>query len=215
MEYNINKIQDGLLAFRNLSREQLKKNNKVFRERYGKEAYYFNMDNLEFVTYGKEVEADILSENFKQYFEEKFDNEYALKVDNFKPFINENFQYRLLNEKDAELVSEFKKQFNETELEYGSVSIEDPVVMGAFDQDKLIAVASMWEWENDLDDIGLIVDTSYRRQGLGKSVVSKIVEAVINDKICIYRADYDNPGSVKIAEALGFERITKIHRYKR
>lgn len=215
MEFNIKKIQDGLLAFRGLSREQLLKDGKKLKENYKNEALWFKMEDLEFVLYSPDLEEETKKEDFMSNFEEEHDNEYVLSVDKFRPFVNEKYQYRLLREEDTELVAEFKKQFNEIELEYGAVSIEDPVVMGAFDGEKLIAVASMWEWDNDLDDIGLIVDTTYRKQGLGKSVVTKIIQEVMDHKICIYRADYDNPGSVKIAEALGFEHLSKIHRYKR
>ncbi len=214
MEMDIKSIQDGLLAFRNLDRDSLKKNNKILRESYGKEAYYFKMDGLEFVTYGKDISEHILSDDFEKYFEEQFDNEYVLDIRNYKPYINPSFSYRLLTEDDSEMLVEFKKEFSEEDLDHGAVSIEDPVVVGAFDGEKLVAVSSMWEWENDLDDIGLIVSNKYRKRGLGKSVVSVIINEVRNKKICIYRADYDNPGSVKIAEALGFKRITRIYRYK-
>jgi|GEM_PF-2689631 len=248
MEMDIKSIQDGLLAFRNLDRDLLKKNNKILRESYGKEAYYFKMDGLEFVTYGKETSEHILSDDFEKYFEEQFDNEFVLDIRNYKPYINPSFSYRLLTEGDSELLVEFKKEFSESDLDHGAVSIEDPVVVGAFDGEKLVAVSSMWEWENDLDhgavsiedpvvvgafdgeklvavssmwewendldDIGLIVSNKYRKRGLGKSVVSVIINEVRSKKICIYRADYDNPGSVRIAEALGFKRITRIYRYK-
>jgi RimJ/RimL family protein N-acetyltransferase len=214
MKFNIDKIQDGLLQFRGLSREALKENNRIFRERYGKEAYYFKMDGLDFITYGKGTEDHVNAEDFQNYFETEFDNEFALELEKYKPYLNEKFTYRLLHENDATLVDEFKKQFSAKDLDMGQVSIEDPVVAGVFDGEKLIAVSSLWYWENDLADIGLIVDTNYRKQGVGRSVVTYIINAVKNEKIMIYRADYDNPGSVRIAESLGFTRVTKVYRYK-
>ncbi len=214
MNYNKEKIQDGLLAFRSLNRKSLKANNKIFRERYAKEAYYFVMSDLEFITYGKGTEEHVFSEDYKQYFESEHDNEFALQKENFKPYKNEMYQYRVLTEKDAELVENFKGLFSKTDLDMGQVSIEDPVVVGVFDSNKLIAVSSLWYWENDLADIGLIVDTNYRKQGIGLSVVTFVIEQVIDQKVMIYRADYDNPGSVKIAKKLGFEQILKIYRYK-
>lgn len=214
MEFNLRLVQDGLLAFRGLSREKIRENNKIFRERYSKEAYYFIMDGIEFITYGKGTEDHVHSKNFENYFEEEFDGEYTLRKEKFESFINTDFQYRVLNESDAGIVNNFKKTFSEKELDMGQVSIDDPVIVGVFDNEKLIAVSSLWYWENDLADIGLIVSSNYRKQGVGKSVVSFIIEQVIDSKIMIYRADYDNPGSVKIAKALGFEQITKIRRYK-
>ena len=216
MEFNINSIQDGLMAFRNITRELLlKSNNRILREKYGSEAYYFKMENLEFITYGVSVKEKVFSNNFKDNFEIKFDNEYALPLKSYNRSVNEKYEYRILTLNDSKLLSEFKQQFNKDELEAGEVSIEDPLVIGAFDGEKLIGVSSTWEWENDLVDIGLIVDLNYRGQGIGTSVVSVLIDNVINNKICIYRADYENVGSIKIAEKLGFERITKIHRFKK
>jgi len=216
MEFKVKRIQDGLMAFRNISRDSLlETNNRVLRDKYGSEAYYFIMENLEFITYGKSVKEKVFSDDFKDNFELLFDNEYALRLKSYNRYVNEKYEYRVLTTTDSELLTEFKLQFNKDELEAGAVSIEDPLVIGAFDGTKLIGVSSTWEWENDLVDIGLIVDLNYRTHGIGTSVVSVLIDNVVNNKICIYRADYENVGSIRIAEKLGFERITKIHRLKK
>ncbi len=216
MEFNIKSIQDGLMAFRNITRELLHKNNNmILRDKYGSEAYYFKMENLEFITYGASVKEKMLSNSLNDNFEKKYDNEFALQLKSYKRIVNEKYNYRILTVNDSKLLTEFKLQFSKDELESGAVSIEDPFAIGAFDGAKLIGVSSTWEWENNLVDIGLIIATDYRGQGIGTSVVSVLIDNVINNKICVYRADYENVGSIKIAEKLGFERITKIHRLKK
>jgi len=212
---NLERIRRGLLKFRSI-KLNVEKNGVyyIMRELFDNEAYFFNMEGIKFMTYAKEIEDKVMNVNFTQYFEDKCDYEFALNKDNYKPYINDNLTYRVLDNSDKVIVDRMKKECTKSDLDHGQVSIEDPVVMGAFIGGKLVGIASFWEWEEDLNDIGVLVHPNYRGIGVGISTVSRLIDEAPKSKICIYRADYDNPGSVRIAEKLGFEVVTEIYRYK-
>ncbi len=215
MKYSKDLVIKGLLDFRKILLDD--KHNDIYyilRENYKSEAYYFKMDGLEFITYGTNVQSLVKSDNFINHFEEEYDNEFSLDKENYTPYTNPDYEYRLLDSNDSILMDNFKAKCSDNDKDQGQVTLDDPIVIGAFDKEELIAVASIWEWAYDLNDIGVLVDPNYRRKKLGISVVSKLINEVINDKICIYRADYENIGSVKIANKLGFTPVTKIHRLK-
>ncbi|XMB67725.1 GNAT family N-acetyltransferase [Mycoplasmatota bacterium zrk1] len=215
MKFNLDKVQNGLLDFRRIRLiDEVNGIYYILRENYSKEAYYFKMDGLEFITYGKEVEDIVKGENFDDNFEEKCDYEFALDKSNFRPVINDNYKYRLLDKSDSLMVSDFKDKCTKGDLDQGQVSIDDPLVMGTFKNDNLIGIASFWEWKNDLNDIGVLIDSNYRGMNVGPSLVSRLIKEVINDKICIYRADYENIGSIRVAEKIGFRVVSKIHRLR-
>lgn len=212
MIINEEQVVEGLLAFRGCTYNQLQKSKFVLKENYGKEAYWFKYPTVELLAYGKEVEWIINLPNFSDFFELKFDYEFYLNPIEYKPTINGDFQYRILTEEDEKLVKNFEGDQAIEDLEMGQVDIEDFLVVGAFAGDKLVAVSSLWEWTNNVVDIGLIVDKTYRGKGLGKSITSFIINQVIDKRICIYRADYENPNSIKIAKSLGFRQVSWCYR---
>lgn len=188
----------------------------LYKEGYPKdEAYLWCYPSGCLLTYGDGLNHLDGSEPNMKAFESLCDHEFALDLRDFKPYVNEDYSYRILSKKDDALMDEFLSQCSEEDKSVGQVSIEDDKVMGAFDDEKLVAVASTWDLKEQLSDIGVLVHPTYKKCGLGTSVVSKLIDEIKETRLPIYRADYDNPASEKIALKLGFSVITTVHRYKK
>jgi RimJ/RimL family protein N-acetyltransferase len=111
---------------------------------------------------------------------------------------------RALTTADAEGLEALKATCTEDEVNEGEVSIDDEIRFGCFDGTRLVAVATGFRLTGFMD-IGVLTDPAYRRQGLGKAVVSALcawcIEAPI---IAQYRCLVANRGSHAISESLGF-----------
>jgi predicted GNAT family acetyltransferase len=107
---------------------------------------------------------------------------------------------------DKEVFSKFESQCSEEELDGAYVSLKHWRVYGAFDEDRLIGVTSMYLWDDTkLADLGVIVDIQYRERGIATRLVQAICLSVI-DKGYVpqYRCQIDNKSSIALAEAVGF-----------
>ncbi len=116
---------------------------------------------------------------------------------------------RKLTEKDRYQFEEFQKACPSKDKQQGMVSLADPVVYGCFIGEKLVSVASLWNWGNKLSDIGILTHPNYRKQGYGGSVCAKLISET--DKLFVWRCDSKNENSSKLASSLGFEKSGMIY----
>lgn len=211
---NIKQIEKGLRLFHNFP--IVDDMTWLYRENYPKdEAYLWCFPSSSVLTFGEDLKHLENNELNMTDFETSCDHEFALDPIDFVPYANTDFTYRLLVKDDASFMDEFLSLCPEEDKAVGQVSIEDDKVMGAFHENILVAVASTWDLKEQLSDIGVLVHPKYKKQRLGLSVVSKLIEEIMETRIPIYRADYDNPASEKIALRLGFSVFTTVYRHKK
>ncbi len=118
---------------------------------------------------------------------------------------------RTLASDDAEALAALQATCTSDEVEESEIGIDDEIGFGCFDGPRLVAVATGFRLTGFMD-IGVLTDPAYRRQGLGKVVVSALcawcIEAPI---IAQYRCLTTNAGSYAIAESLGFSLTFSQH----
>lgn len=98
---------------------------------------------------------------------------------------------------------------------------------GAFDLDELddrmvaltdssgniVALASCYPWETapSFEDIGVIVTASARGRGAGRAVVRLLLDSLHDDgQLGLYRCNWSNPTSRRLALGLGFQQVTDL-----
>ena len=109
---------------------------------------------------------------------------------------------RKLTVEDKELFEEFHNSCSNQDKEEGMVSLDDPVVYGCIVDNKIVSVTSLWHWGDRLSDIGILSHPEYRHRGYAKSVCQTMMSDI--DRLFIWRCDYDNAGSNKLALSIGF-----------
>lgn len=116
---------------------------------------------------------------------------------------------RKLTNNDHYRFSEFHKACPTLDKKNGSVSLSDPIVYGCFVDEKLVSVASLWNWGDKLSDIGVLTHPDYRNKGYGYNVCQMLLKET--DKLFIWRCDAENLDSYKLALKLGFEEAGTIN----
>jgi len=114
---------------------------------------------------------------------------------------------RTLTKEDKIRFDEFRKDTPSADLQEGQLSIEDPVIVGCFDKDKLVSVASYWFWGDGLADIGVVTHPDYRQNGIGKALISNLCNFGFElDRINVYRHNQNNLASRNLALSLNFKQ---------
>lgn len=116
---------------------------------------------------------------------------------------------RQLTEDDSYKFMEFHKACPNKDKEKGMVSLVDPTVYGCYEENKLVSVASLWHWGDNLSDIGVLTHPDYRGMGYGESVCQSVLNGI--DRLVIWRCDMENEASYELAKKLGFEEIGKVY----
>lgn len=114
-------------------------------------------------------------------------------------------QMRQLTEADREVFEKFLSRCSPDDLDEGDVDIggEHELTMGAQAGNRIVAVASMFEWRG-FSDLGVLTDPSIRRQGTGKAVVSALCKRLLDGpRVVLYRYSLDNLASAGVADSLG------------
>lgn len=207
----MNKIEIGLRKFHKFPLDE----GLIFIHRplYQKdEAYLWRYPSGDVITYGSDVKLEKIDALNRFLPQDHHDGEYILNPKNYQSHLNQEYLYTVLNKNDSEAFEKMKVSCSKSDLSYGQITLDDAIVVGAFHHKEMVAAASIWNLEEDLVDIGVITHSKYRNQGLGSSVVSYLIENLPKHKIALYRADYDNPGSVHIAKKLGFDVYCHIYR---
>jgi GNAT superfamily N-acetyltransferase len=121
---------------------------------------------------------------------------------------------RMDGERDDGVLQAFYGASSADDLEKAEILVDepDPVIFGLFDRGgQMAAYASHRYWEDLLCDIGVLVHPDHRGQGLGAAAVSTLCEWCIeNEKIPMYRVLEDNPHSMTIPRALGFQMMVRV-----
>lgn len=92
-----------------------------------------------------------------------------------------------------------------TEWEHGGCVADSPA-SGVFAKDELVAVASYEVWGGTIAHISVITHPDFRGQGLGRSAVAHLAQrAILSGLLPQYRTLESNVGSIRLAEALGFQ----------
>jgi RimJ/RimL family protein N-acetyltransferase len=118
-------------------------------------------------------------------------------------------QVRELTEADRDAFEEFLGRCSADDRDEGDVDIggEHELTVGMQVDDRIVAVASMFEWRG-FSDLGVLTAPQYRRQGTGSAVVSALCERLLDGpRVVVYRYSLDNPGSAGVARTLALTPI--------
>jgi RimJ/RimL family protein N-acetyltransferase len=111
---------------------------------------------------------------------------------------------RELTEVDRDGFEEFLGHCSPDDREAGEVDIggEHELTMGMQVGDRIVAVASMFEWRG-FSDLGVVTAPQFRGRGAGRAVVSALCERLLDGpRVVVYRHSLDNLGSAGVARSL-------------
>jgi len=139
-----------------------------------------------------------------------------LNPDNYiEPVLDPKYKIFKIGEKYKNEFEEFVSDCSRKDLEEGQVSLDDPVVFGCFNENKLVGFTSYWFWGDSIADIGVIIHPKYREKGLAKVLVSKLCKwGISNNKINLYRHDEMNSNSKYLALSLNFKEYLYVENMK-
>ncbi|MFI9629751.1 GNAT family N-acetyltransferase [Streptomyces sp. NPDC052042] len=116
---------------------------------------------------------------------------------------------RPLTKTDARAFQQFQEAASEQDLDDTSVELDHWAVYGAFDDGRLVCVASMYPWNDaPLADLGVLTLPPYRGKGHARRLVRAISRhALARKHEPQYRCQLDNHASVAAAESAGLTRF--------
>lgn len=159
------------------------------------------------------------SEKICTYVEYKFGiankrGEFYMFTEHMDNYIVDEVEVRELEYKDIEILENLKSACDPQEVNIAQIMIDDIHVLGAFVKDKLVGVSSILDLWGTYD-IGILVHPDYRRQGISTMLVSANANWVLSEnKICMYRCDDFNIGSINTAKKLGFQTEVEVIIYE-
>lgn len=114
---------------------------------------------------------------------------------------------RLLEEEDSEAFEALRGRIPAEEWARASPTFRSGRTAGLFRDGELVAAATLGE--GPLPDVGVVVAPAYRDEGIGRAVVSRLLEAAFEadgGAVSRYRTPEMAEASSALAAALGFER---------
>lgn len=116
---------------------------------------------------------------------------------------------RQLSTGDGKAFAEFVVGAPPEDMDEAFVELDHWLVFGTFAGELLVAVASMYPWQDThFADLGVITLPEYRRRGLGRRTVRAIsARALAAGYEPQYRCQLDNVASASLAEAAGLVRF--------
>ncbi|GGT77253.1 GNAT family N-acetyltransferase [Streptomyces atratus] len=116
---------------------------------------------------------------------------------------------RPLTEADARAFEQFEAAASEQDLNDAYVELDHWAVYGAFENGRLVCVASMYPWNDArLADLGVLTLPPYRGKGHARRLVRAISRhALARKHEPQYRCQLDNRASVAAAESAGLTRF--------
>ncbi|WP_410720204.1 GNAT family N-acetyltransferase [Brevibacillus sp. SIMBA_076] len=138
---------------------------------------------------------------------------YFSKADKIE-LLQENIEGDLcrLKQQDDAVFSEFQSSASEQDLDDAQVELDHWAVFGSFEQNRLVSVASMYPWEDDLQiaDLGVLTLAPFRGKGHTRKVVRSICKyAYSQGYVPQYRCQIDNHASTLLAKAVGLTLFGK------
>jgi GNAT superfamily N-acetyltransferase len=113
---------------------------------------------------------------------------------------------RSLRDEDAAAVESLRQACGEEEWAHGGSSLDVPC-SGVFHDGQLAALAGFETWGSTLAHLCIVTHPSFRGRGFGKSAVAHLARRALADGLLAqYRTLDSNAPSIRIAEALGFQR---------
>ena len=137
-----------------------------------------------------------------------YDDYYYTLSDQVKPYHHECVRRFLID--DLELLESAPKDFQGHG--YGSPLglIEQGVVAGGIISGQVVSIAHTAGHTKKFADIGVITHEEWRNKGLASAGASIVVEVLQNEGITpVWSAGDDNLPSVRVAEKLGFSKVSK------
>ncbi|MCD2526864.1 MULTISPECIES: GNAT family N-acetyltransferase [Providencia] len=114
---------------------------------------------------------------------------------------------RVLTNIDAAVFQSFCEASSEDDLEGASVELDHWLVYGLFSNDQLIAVASMYPWDDEklaIADLGVLTLSEHRGKGHARELASAICKVALEKGYQPqYRCQLDNTASLALANSLG------------
>jgi len=163
----------------------------------------WKFEDVSWVTLPLEVEPEFTSENMLDYFDGN-DKTLVFFIDSINSDGLDIDKCRKLEMEDKKIFDEFHNSCSKEDQEEGQVSIEDDFVYGLFDNEKLVAVCSLWNW-GDISDIGILVHPDYRYKGYAKTVCTALM--LNANRTYLWRCEQENKGSHKLALSIGFKEV--------
>jgi GNAT superfamily N-acetyltransferase len=113
---------------------------------------------------------------------------------------------RSLSEEDAASVESLRLACGEEEWDHGGSSLDVPC-SGVFCDGQLAALAGYETWGGTIAHLCIVTHPGFRGRGFGKSAVAHLARRALADGLLAqYRTLDANAPSIRIAEALGFQR---------
>ncbi|MBO0991878.1 GNAT family N-acetyltransferase [Bacillus sp. SD088] len=127
--------------------------------------------------------------------------------------VQENLEgvLRQLTDQDDAVFSEFQSSASEQDLDDAFVELDHWVVLGSFEQNRMVSAASMYPWENaQIADLGVLTLTPFRGKGHARKVVRSISKYACDQGYePQYRCQLDNQVSTSLAKAAGLTLFGK------
>jgi RimJ/RimL family protein N-acetyltransferase len=95
---------------------------------------------------------------------------------------------------------------SEDERERGAVSLDDPIVVGVFVDERCLSAASFLYKSEQVADIGIIVHPEARGRGLGRIAVQQLLRQR-GERVAHYTTQDSNLASQRVAASVGFRRF--------
>ncbi len=116
-------------------------------------------------------------------------------------------EVRPIEASDAQAVRGLQAACEGRAWEDGSVALDVPGAFGCFEDDALLAAASVTDWDPETVGPNVVTHPDRRRTGCGKAVVSAVVSRALEaGKVLTYQTLMENQSSLGIARSLGFEQ---------
>ncbi|CAG9407343.1 GNAT family N-acetyltransferase [Providencia alcalifaciens] len=113
---------------------------------------------------------------------------------------------RALNSNDAAVFQSFCEACSEEDLDGASVELNHWLIYGLFSNEQLVAVASMYPWDDSqlsIADLGVLTLSEHRGKGYARELVSAICQIAWEKGYQPqYRCQLDNKASLMLASSL-------------
>lgn len=131
----------------------------------------------------------------------------------WNPIDKSDLKIKDLTEKDESKIRTLKKKCTQNELDLGQVNLNDLMPIGGYIGSKLVGVASILEINENIYDIGVIVDPEYRNNSIGSALATHLIGySIVKKKVARYLTNVNNKSSVGIAEKLKLPLIVKYRK---